>query len=100
MSGQRSFIDSRGLEWAVYEVPISRIELDERLVDDTPAHLTFELGTGATRVLRRISRYPDDWRDLDPEQLEALCDAAGDAAIPTWRVESGELRRHLDELST
>jgi hypothetical protein len=100
MSGERSFTDSRGLTWTVYELPRSRIEFDERLVETTPAHLTFELGTGASRVLRRVSHYPPDWRALDDEALEVLCDSAGGASIPLWRTESGELRRHLDDLST
>lgn len=100
MNGHRDFTDSRGLTWTVYELPGSHIEFDDRVVEESPAHLTFELGTGAARVLRRIADYPDDWRDLDEESLEALCDSAGGAAIPMWRSESGELRKHLDELST
>lgn len=100
MSGQRTFTDSRGLTWTVYELPGSRIEFDDRVVDSSPAHLTFELGTGAARVLRRVATYPSDWETLGDDALEALCDSAGGAAVPLWRAESGELRRHLDELST
>ncbi len=100
MSGTLTFTDSRGLEWTVYEIPSSRIEFDGRVVEEHPAHLTFELETGDARVMRRLADYPAAWQELPSDSLEALCARAGDAAIPSFRTESGELRRHLDELST
>lgn len=100
MSAPLTFTDTRGLSWTVYELPPGRIEFDGRVVEEHPAHLTFELTTGDARVLRRVADYPADWRELSSDALETLCARAGDAAMPGFRTESGELRRHLDELST
>lgn len=100
MSGTLTFTDSRGLEWTVYEIPSSRIEFDGRVVEERAAHLTFELETGDARVMRRLTEYPASWHEMSSDSLEALCERAGEAAIPSFRAESGELRRHLDELST
>jgi hypothetical protein len=89
----RSFIDSLGRHWDVWSVvPIGaerrrrdsgpmrldherRSRREERdMIDDRWANgwLTFE-----TRgEKRRLAKYPEDWADLNPEQLEWLCDGA------------------------
>lgn len=94
------FTDSRGLTWNAYELPASRIEFDDRVVDETPAHLTFELVEGREPVLRRLLRYPADWATLPVAELESLIDAAGDAPLTHASQLSTDVRRHLRELST
>jgi hypothetical protein len=89
----RAFIDSLGRRWDVWSVipigaerrhrdaapasiePERRVRAEERdMIDDRWANgwLTFE-----TRgEKRRLANYPSDWMDLDPDQLEWLCDGA------------------------
>jgi hypothetical protein len=95
-----TFTDSRGLTWTVYEVPASRIEFDDRVVDESPAHLTFELTSGGEHLLKRLRSYPEDWRALDARRLEALCHAAGPPLHRESDRVAAETRRHIGDLTT
>ncbi|HJU64575.1 MAG TPA: hypothetical protein VJ596_02810 [Gemmatimonadaceae bacterium] len=95
-----TFTDARGLTWMVYEVPASRIEFADQLVDESPAHLTFELVSGSTHVLKRLRPYPEDWRDMEPARLDALCQAAGPPMHRETDRVAAETRRHMGDLTT
>jgi hypothetical protein len=89
----RTFIDSLGRHWDVWSVVPEGTERRRRgsaldwifnerrhrreerdMIDDRWANgwLTFE-----TRgEKRRLARYPENWTELNPEELEWLCDGA------------------------
>ena len=55
---ERRYVDDRGTAWCVHEL----------IPDDGPPSLYFE----STASFRRVKRYPADWREIGPAQLEAL----------------------------
>jgi hypothetical protein len=57
------FRDTRGRQWTVFERPCKGVP--GRKADRC---LVFECG----EVVRRLWRYPDNWRTLDAEALEKL----------------------------
>ena len=94
-----SFTDTRGTTWTVYELPANQIVFDERVVDDSPAHLVFESRAGERTTLKRLRDYPGDWAQLGDADLEELCErATGPSAHGD--VDGDELRRHLRDVST
>ena len=100
MRDDASFTDVHGIRWTVYEVPASRIMFDDRLVDESPAHLTFEATEGERTLLKRLSDYPPNWRELPDAELEELCTRAGPPPATPSAGESAEVRHWLDEVST
>ena len=66
MSDNMTFVDSRGVSWEVAEGGVSEREGDGRMPGD---YLSFE----SANEVRRLWRYPDDWRRLGAVQLERLC---------------------------
>lgn len=96
----KSFRDSHGTVWTVFEVPASHIVLDGRVIDESEAHLTFECEAGGTTRRKRRTRYPDDWQGLSDGQLEELLQGAAAYGAGARREESEATQRRLDELST
>lgn len=100
MTASTQFTDSGGIRWTVYESPASRIVFDDRLVDDAPAHLTFEATIGARTYLRRLRTFPSSWRDLSSATLEDLLRHADRVGSHRGYGESDETRRSIDQLTT
>jgi hypothetical protein len=57
----RRYVDDTGVSWCVHEL----------VVDTRPAALYFE----SVAAFRCVRHYPDDWRQLTPDQLEVLSHA-------------------------
>jgi hypothetical protein len=55
---ERRYVDDRGTPWCVHEL----------IPDDGPPSLYFE----SCAAFRRVRHYPANWRQIGPEQLEAL----------------------------
>ena len=97
----REFVDARGREWRTWEVVPGRVrtrtkEDSERYLGDySRGWLAFEALDGSAR--RRLPHYPDDWRALSDEALEALMKRAPE--VPTRKPEgrSGEQAPRHDE---
>lgn len=100
MSASTHFTDSGGIRWTVYESPASRIMFDDRLVDDAPAHLTFEATIGTRTYLRRLRAFPATWRDLSSASLEDMLRHAERVGPRRVQGESDETRRSIDQLTT
>lgn len=100
MTSSASFTDSGGMRWTVYECPASRIVLHDRLVNEAPAHLTFETTFEGRTVLRRLREYPESWRDLSPATLEDLCHRAARVGGGRGGRDTDALRRSVDQLTT
>ena len=98
MPNEVTFTDVHGVRWNVFEVPTSTIEFADRIIDATPAHLTFETVIGSRTVVKRLRSYPDDWRDLDDAELEDLCTRAGPVVGATPDDEA--TRRSVERTST
>ena len=69
---QVSFTDSSGVSWTVRE---------DGADDSRPTHSDAPPGTAWLRFeseleVRRLWHYPDDWRGLNPLQLETMLDRA------------------------
>jgi hypothetical protein len=69
---QVSFTDSSGVSWTVRE---------DGADDSRPIHSDAQPGTAWLRFeseleVRRLWHYPDDWRGLNPLQLETMLDRA------------------------
>ncbi|HUQ83105.1 MAG TPA: hypothetical protein VM076_18280 [Gemmatimonadaceae bacterium] len=69
---ETSFMDSDGVVWRVYE---------DGADDSTPIAADTAPGAAWLRFdseleVRRLWRYPDDWRGLSPVQLESLLERA------------------------
>jgi hypothetical protein len=84
----REFTDSAGREWRAWEVVPGRIrtrskESERYLGEFSRGWLAFEALDGSAR--RRLPTYPDDWRSLSDEGLEALMKRAPE--VPTKRTE-------------
>ncbi len=95
------FTDARGLSWVVYEIPATRIPRDDLPdVEATPPHLTFERTGGGSAALRRLLRYPADWRERSDAELETLCEQAAPAIARSAGSDTADTRRHVDELTT
>lgn len=93
--------DSTGAPWTAREIPASRIEFGDELVEERAAHLRFEPLGDRARPPRTGRRYPADWRTLPHDELVELLEEAEPASPePRAGSENRELRRHLDELST
>ena len=100
MTASTHFTDSGGIRWTVYESPASHIVFDDRLVDETPAHLTFEATIGSRTYLRRLRTFPASWRDLSSATLEDLLRHADRIGARRGYGESDETRRSIDQLTT
>ena len=100
MHREATFTDVRGLTWTVYEVPASRIEFDERVVDRSPAHLTFETVVASRTVVKRLDSYPADWTRLADAELEDLCARAGPLPQHAGAAESEATRRSIEQAGT
>jgi hypothetical protein len=98
MPDVRHFTDARGLSWSVYEMPATHVELNDEVVEDRPAHLTFELASGGRMLCRQLRHYPADWRELAEAELEVLCNEAGPPLHLTH--EEAALGGQLEDLST
>ena len=94
------FTDSAGTKWTVYECPPNRITFGDRLIEDSPAHLTFETRTGERTYLRRLRQYPATWQDLSTAALEDLLRRAHAVGGSRRGEESEETRRSVDQLTT
>ncbi len=81
----REFTDSTGREWRAWEVVPGRIrtrskEDSERYLGEySHGWLAFEALDGSAR--RRLPAYPDDWRSLSDEGLEALMKRAPEVHV-------------------
>src|SRR5688572_11164050 len=69
---QISFTDSSGVTWAVRE---DGADDARSLSGDTPPGTTW-LRFDSELEVRRLWHYPDDWRRLNPVQLETLLERA------------------------
>jgi hypothetical protein len=56
----RTIEDAEGVQWMVYELPVSSFRRN--------ASLVFESGM----AVRRVRHYPTRWRELSAEELVAL----------------------------
>ena len=92
----RTFRDSLGRKWDVWTVTPSKIERRDRSAPAVPPdppgverrkHEEYRvlLGNEWSRgwlafetagEKRRLARYPDDWDEMQPEQLQELCQRA------------------------
>ena len=72
MTFATQFTDFTGVRWTVFESPASRITFDDRIVEDSPAHLTFEATVGDRTYLRRLRDYPHSWRSLSAAKAETI----------------------------
>ena len=103
MSDIRYFTDSRGLAWAVYELPAIRVVFGEDVAEERPAHLTFEHTGGGRTICRHLRQYPANWRDLPNQELEVLCNEAGPMPYRGRGARDpseAAVRGHLEDLST
>ena len=100
MTYATQFTDFSGVRWTVFESPASRITFDDRIVEESPAHLTFEATVGERTYLRRLRDYPDSWRSLSASALEDLLHRASAVGGSRKGEESEETRRSIDQLTT
>ena len=96
----RTFVDSRGLIWSAYETPARRVVFGDEVVEERAPQLTFELTLRDRTVCRKLARYPARWYELRDEELEVLCNEAGPPPSVPYGAFEGDLRDHLNELST
>jgi hypothetical protein len=88
----RSFRDSDGKAWTVFEVRrvvSSLAGLSEAPVGLGSGWLCFENGSAK----RRLLRFPERWREFSEPQLQQLLAEASPAPRTTWRIDG------LDDLS-
>ena len=69
---QTSFTDSSGVSWTVREDGAD----DSRPLSGDPQPGTTWLRFDSELEVRRLWHYPDDWRGLNPVQLETLLERA------------------------
>jgi len=90
MEGTRSFTDTQGIQWQVWEVknPSVPPKLAALLGSERrrAAWLVFE---SPTPEKRRLTPYPDDWRTISDVELERCCAQA-------VRVPPAPARRSVD----
>ena len=94
------FTDAHGLTWTVYEVPASRIEFGDRVVERSLSHLTFETVVSSRTIVKRLDDYPADWPRLREAELEDLCLRAGPTPRLGGPAESEATRRSIDQAGT
>ena len=99
MSDEVRFTDDDGVTWTVYEVPATIMTFDDRVVDESRAHLCFEADVEPGVCRKKLSRYPAGWRDLPQEDLAELCADAGPTQTAR-AVDSDQVRRRIVELET
>lgn len=100
MTFSTQFTDSAGTRWTVFESPANRITFDDRVIEEAPAHLTFEATYGGRTFLRRLRDYPERWRGLSLAALEDLLHRAASVGGARRGEESEETRRSIDQLTT
>jgi hypothetical protein len=100
MAERLSFISSDGVRWTVYPVPARRVEYDDELVEDSPAHLCVEATVGERVIQRRVSSYPADWRDLSSEELIHLSSLEGEVGAARAAGETEATRKGIRALGT
>lgn len=89
----RSFRDSDGCAWTVFEVRRVVSALAGKPVTSPSlggGWLCFENGSAK----RRLLRFPDRWREFGEPELQRLLALASPAPRTTWRVDG------LDDLSS
>jgi hypothetical protein len=89
----RSFRDSDGCAWTVFEVRRVVTTLAGKPVASTSlgsGWLCFENGSAK----RRLLRFPEQWRDYGEPALQQLLALASPAPRTTWRVDG------IDDLSS
>ena len=100
MTASTQFTDSGGIRWTVYESPANHIVFDDRLIDEAPAHLTFEATVRGRTYMRRLRAFPATWRDLSSATLEDLLRHADRVGAGRAYGESDAMRRSIDQLTT
>jgi hypothetical protein len=76
----RSFVDSRGVGWRVWETTPGAIAQVLHM-ELRPGWLTFD--SPAER--RRLTPIPDDWLTVSSSALEVYCDSATRIPARLWR---------------
>ena len=91
-----TFTDSKGTEWLVTEIadPSMRNIAADRL--RMPEFATGWLLFQSETTKKRLAPYPDDWRSMQPEELEQLCARARTAPSVSSPSLTGEFRRFTD----
>ena len=87
---ERTFQDSSGTEWLVYDCAPSPEQKKGFARDYQSGWLCFQSATEK----RRLVKFPKDWESYSVSQLEKLCD---DAVIVSWVSPATGIPRMTDD---